>query len=918
MPEETDFPRMPQIKKWNVAIYFLIFLLISFGGKFVVLITDYYWFNEIEFTSFFLKSLLVRIGMGISAAIFIWFILFLNLSISRRLSRKTFVIIEPDATVTSPLPIPQLAHLKPFIHTVLLLLTFVIAFFVGNWASNHWETFLKFLNAIPFNSKDPLFQKDIGFYIFTLPFYRFLYHFFLIATIFSAIIVLATYLLNRRIFFTEAGIKIAEDTKIHLTILLGFIFLLVAIHFHLSMLDLLSSQRAVSPGPGYADIKAYLPALKLLRLIAVISALLIFVSPWFDNKKIIIASVILIVGGILLARVYTSVVQKFQVAPNEIVKETPYIQQGILHTRQAYGITDVQELEFNPLENLTADALRKNDLTIKNIRLWEHRPLLTTYGQLQEIRTYYDFLDADNDRYLVNGEYRQVMVSIRELVPESLPSRIWINEHLTYTHGYGICLGPVNRISPEGLPEFFIKDIPPVSNASLKVTRPEIYFGESETNYAIVKTHSKEFDYPAGEENVYTTYDGNGGVPIRNFWRRLLFAVRFGELKILFSSDITSESKFLYYRSVKERLPKAAPFLQFDMDPYVVINDEGKLFWIVDGYTITNHYPYSEKTGGINYIRNSVKATIDAYNGTINLYIADPKDPIIQTYAKIFPQILKPIDQMPPDLRRHIRYPQTLMNIQARIYDIYHMTDSQVFYNKEDLWKIPVRTGGGRSEPMEPYYTIMKLAGVGENEEFILMVPFTPAKKENMIAWMAARCDEPNYGKLLVYNFPKQKLVYGPQQIESRIDQDAEISKQLTLWDQGGSRVLRGSLLVIPVDQALLYVQPLYLEASGGGLPELKRIIVAYGNSIVMEENLELCLMKIFGGSSVPSEKTGDSRKGFSSIQTDTNKEIKSLIRQTREHFDKAQQSLRQGDWTRYGEEMKAVEKLLKRVSELK
>ena len=911
MANHIEIPGMPQIKKWSFFVYALIAVGVMAGGQLLNLITDYYWFKEIGFTSLFSKSLIMKLGIGSFSAVIIWLVLYLNLSIAKRISRKPFVLIEPDATITSPLPLARLMELKPLLQVLLTLSTFVISFLVGNWALGKWDVILKFLNGVPFQSIDPLFNRDMGFYIFTLPFYQFLYHLFLSILILSLIITLATYVLNSRIYFTENRIKIADDSKTHLAVLVGFLCLLLAASFQLKMYDLLYLQRSVAPGAGYADINAYLPGLKLLRFIAVVSAILLWISPWFANTKIIFGAVVLLVGGTILTRVYAGVIQKFQVGPNEIAKETHYIQLGIKHTREAYGITDVQELEFDPQENLTPEDLRRNDLTIKNIRLWEHRPLLTTYGQLQEIRTYYDFLDADNDRYWINGEYRQVMISARELEPGSLPSRIWINEHLTYTHGYGICMGPVNRISPEGLPEFFVKDIPPVSTFGLKVTRPEIYFGESKTNYAIVKTHSKEFDYPAGDENVYSTYEGSGGVPVQSFWKRLIFAARFRELKILFSGDITPESKFLYHRSVRERLLKAAPFLHYDADPYIVISDEGKLFWIVDGYSVTDRYPYSEKTGGINYIRNSVKATVDAYNGSIVLYVSDPKDPIIKTYARIFPKVFKSIEEMPKDLRSHIRYPQTLMNIQAKIYATYHMTDPQVFYNKEDLWKIPVRTAGGRSEPMEPYYTIMKLTGVGEREEFILMAPFTPAKKENMIAWMAARCDEPNYGKLLVYNFPKQKLVYGPQQIESRIDQDAEISKQLTLWDQGGSRVLRGNLLVIPVNKSLLYIQPLYLEASGGGLPELKRIIVAYGNSIAMEENLELSLMRIFGG-------RGDlAHKEQSLAQPQTSKDIKTLIRQVREHFDKARAASRQEDWSRYGQELKDLERAIQRIAEI-
>jgi len=482
--------------------------------------------------------------------------------------------------------------------------------------------------------------------------------------------------------------------------------------------------------------------------------------------------------------------------------------------------------------------------------------------------------------------------------------------------GACVCLGPVNRISPEGLPEFFIKDLPPTSNTNIKITRPEIYYGESKNDYAIVKTEAKEFDYPSGNENVYTVYQGDGGVPVKGFFRRLLFALRFTEFKILLSKYIVPESRFMYYRSVTERLSKAAPFLRFDNDPYFVVSDEGRLFWIVDGYSVTDQYPYSEMTGSINYIRNSVKATIDAYHGTVRLYIADPEDPIVLTYASIFPDLFHSMEEMPSDLKRHIRYPQTLLNVQASVYGVYHMTDPQVFYNKEDIWKIPLKTTGGRTEQMEPYYTIMKLAGVGKKEEFILMIPFTPAKKENMISWMAARCDAPHYGKLLVYNFPKQKLVFGPQQIDARIDQDSEISKQLTLWDQGGSRVFRGSLLVIPVNESLLYVQPLYMEASGGGLPELKRVIAAYGNTIVMEENLDLSLNAIFGQGSIPSSKFASFKKelGGSKDQALTLPMFRANQRKARkaqEHYKRAQTAAGKGDWSGFGREMKALEKIL-------
>lgn len=900
---------MNRIKKWNLALYALVFLVISFGGQAVRLAADFYWFQEVGFASVFNRSLLSQGALWGLGALLSAGILILNWSAAHKVCRRPFIVIDQESVV-SPLPLPQLADLKPFLNTLFWVFAALVMFLSAGWAAGQWESALKFLYALPFGVQDPVFGKDIGFYVFNLPFYKFILKFFLTSILISFVVTLVIYLANARVYLTARGVQMADGVKIHWAVLGGFLCLLLALHFQVRIYDLLQAQRTLAPGAGYADLNAYLPGLKILRFVGVLAALLLWASPFYLDTRLMFGAVILLALGALLARVYAETVQKFKVSPNEIVMETPYIEMAIKATRHAYGLTDIQELEFDPQENLASERLKDNDLTVKNIRLWEHRPLLTSYGQLQEIRTYYDFLDADNDRYMIDGELRQVMLSVRELVPESLPSRIWINEHLTYTHGYGICMGPVNRISPEGLPEFFIKDIPPKSVTDIGVSRPEIYYGESSANYAIVKTGSKEFDYPSGEENVYSTYEGRGGVPVKGLWRRMLFALRFGELKILFSGDIKPESRFLYYRQVRERASKSAPFIRFESDPYAVITKAGRIVWIIDGYSSTKYYPYSETFGDLNYVRNSVKATVDAYDGTMHFYVADASDPLVQTYSKIFPGVFEPISEMPDDLRGHIRYPQTLMNIQARVYATYHMTDPQVFYNKEDLWKIPQRTAAGSNQTMEPYYTIMKLAGLKDKEEFILMVPFTPSKKENMIAWLAARCDAPNYGKLMVYNFPKQKLVYGPQQIESRIDQDAEISKQLTLWDQGGSRVLRGSLLVIPVDESLLFVQPLYLEASGGGLPELKRVIVAYGNTIAMEENLDLSLARIFGGQMQrregekysPSDSAG---QGF-----------KRNARQAQEHFDRAQKALRAGDWGIYGAEMEKVGKILRSIGE--
>jgi uncharacterized membrane protein (UPF0182 family) len=794
------------------------------------------------------------------------------------------------------------------------LAALVAAFLIGSVASGYWELFLKFKGAVAFGTLDPLLGKDVGFYVFKLPFFQLVYNGALAVCVLSLVGSFIVYFLRQNITFTGKWISAAGAAKAHILVLLGLVVASLFFLFQFRMFAMVYGAGHIVNGAGFADIHFYLPFLKIMRFICLGAALLIWINIWIKSLKYAIAGLLIVFLMNLIGRGASGLVQRFIVDPNEVSKETPYIKWSIENTRAAYNLDVIEEKHFTPTDNLTRELLQKNDLTVKNIRLWDQAPLLTTFSQLQEIRTYYKFLDVDNDRYLINGKYRQVMLSPRELIPASLPSRIWINERLSYTHGYGLCMGPVNNVTSEGLPEFFVENIPPVSNADIKVTRPEIYYGEADAGYCIVNTRSKEFDYPSGDQNVYTEYKGEGGVKMGGLLKKLLFVVQFKELKILLSTDISSQSRILYYRKINERAKKAMPFLSYDSDPYMAITADGRLVWFMDAYTTTSAYPYSAYVRGVgNYIRNSVKVTIDAYNGSVSYYVSDPKDPIIQAYSKIFPNVFKPIADMPPDLRSHIRYPQSMFDIQAKVYALYHMTDPQVFYNKEDLWKIPESYSEGQMEQMVPYYTIMKLAEVGQQEEFILMVPFSPAKKENMIAWLAARCDEPNYGKLLVFNFPKQNLVYGPQQIESRINQEPEISKQITLWNQGGSRVIWGSLLVIPVEQSLLYVQPLYIAAQSGGVPELKRVIVSYGNNIAMEANLEKSLGAIFGGMMKTQQADTSNTSGTAAAPAPALEEmtVKKLIQDANRQFEKAQEEITKKNWAGYGESMKEVQRIL-------
>jgi uncharacterized membrane protein (UPF0182 family) len=893
---------------WLVLALIVVIVMV-FAGQIAALITDYFWFSELRLSQAFVTMLSAQVGVSVCAGLVALVVIYGNLLLAQALSKPL------SHTRQSPL----LAYIEaygimPFVKYILPAAAVVAAFFIGSVASGYWDLFLKYRGAVAFGAADPLLGKDISFYVFRLPFYRLVYNGALAIAVFSLAGSFIVYFLRQNITFTGRWISAAGSAKAHILVLTGLVVGSLFFFFQFRMYGMVTGGSHIVNGAGFADIHYYLPFLRIMRYICLAAALLVWINIWTKTLKFAVAGILLVFVLNLIGRGASGLVQKFVVAPNEVSKETPYIKWSIANTRAAYNLDEIEQRHFFPTDSLTREMLQKNDLTVKNIRLWDNAPLLTTFSQLQEIRTYYKFLDVDNDRYMINGKYRQVMLASRELVPASLPSRIWINEHLSYTHGYGLCMGPVNNVTAEGLPEFFVQNIPPASSGDVAVRRPEIYYGESDAGYAIVNTRSKEFDYPSGDQNVYTTYTGTGGVPMGGFIKKLLFVTRFGEIKIFLSTDISSQSRIMYYRRIGERVKKAMPFLDYDGDPYMVIAEDGRLFWFIDAYTTTSRYPYSAFVGNVgNYIRNSVKVTVDAYNGTVSYYVADPKDPIIRAYRNIFPGVFKPLADMPPDLRRHIRYPQSYFAIQARVYALYHMTDPQVFYNKEDLWRIPESFAEGQTDQMVPYYTIMKLAEVGKQEEFILMVPFSPAKKENMIAWLAARCDEPNYGKLLVFDFPKQQLVYGPQQIESRINQDPDISKQITLWNQGGSRVIWGSLLVIPVEQALLYVQPLYLAAeNGGGVPELKRVIVSFGKSIAMEETLERSLSAIFGG--VSQEQRVETPKQAAAAQEPESASVKKLIAEAGREFEKAQEELSKKNWVGYGQAMGEVQRIIKEL----
>ncbi|MHB8412725.1 MAG: UPF0182 family membrane protein [Candidatus Acidiferrales bacterium] len=896
-----------------LTLILLIFLPLFSGA--VRLLVDWLWFNHTGFREIYLTILRTQIGLSSYCGIGFMLLAGVNLWIARAVSRHSGYRV-----VARTVEFRALERFPSVFRALVWSSVPIMGWFAGQWAAMHWREYLLATHAVRMVETDPIFGISLTFYLFRLPFLFFAYHFAIAILIMCVLAVALLYLTEGGMWISPRGLAMDRKVRAHLMILGGLFFLLFAWRARLGMYDLVYSPRGLVYGAGYTDIHVGWPVLWVLLGLCVVTAVAFLAGSRSGRARPALYSVgALIVATVVGASIYPGFVQRYFVAPSELEKEEPYIARGIEFTRQAYGLDRFEQRNFPAIQDLTAASIEQNAPTMRNLRLWDHRPQLTTFQQLQEIRTYYDFVRVYNDRYRIDSALRQVSLSARELSVNSLPDPNWVNQHLIYTHGYGLCLGPVNESTPDGLPVLFIKDIPPVSSISLQVTRPEIYYGERPNNYCFVKTGAREFDYPSGEQNVYTVYQGSGGIRVGSFWRRLLFALRFSNINILLSGYMQPASRIMIHRRILARVERLAPFLSYDRHPYLVVASDGSLQWIVDAYTTSRHYPYSEPTAGVgNYIRNSVKITISAYDGRVRFYISDPSDPLIRAYARIFPGVFQPLSEMPPDLRAHIRYPQDLFAIQAAKYAVYHMTNPQVFYSKEDLWRVATRMAGGTSTPMKPYYAVMKLPEVGKTEEFILMVPFTPASKNNMIAWMAARCDGADYGKVLVFTFPKEKLIYGPEQIQSRVNQNPSISQQLTLWDQGGSRVIRGTLLVVPVQNAVLYVEPLYLAAeSGASLPELKRVIVAYSDHVVMERSLGDALNVIFGGAGASAESSrpaGPAGTAVSAPAKTVPRSLQSLVQQANQHYERAQQDLRQGNWNGYGQEIQRLGQILKQM----
>jgi uncharacterized membrane protein (UPF0182 family) len=782
--------------------------------------------------------------------------------------------------------------------------------------TGNWDVVLRFIYQVPYGQRDPLFAKDIGFYLFSLPAYIALKDWMLLILVLSALVAGAVYLAHNHIMLDKGRGWMSSAASAHGSTLLGLFFVVKAWSYGLDRFLLLYGDNGVVVGAGYTDIHVELPVLWTLVGLASAAALAAWANLRVRAYQLPLAAAVLVFGGsFVLALAIPAVFQRVYVKPNELQLEAPYIRQNIALTQEAFNLLQITVKPFPAEQQLTFKSLQANRATIDNIRLWDWQPLRDTYAQLQEIRTYYKFHDVDVDRYELDGSYQQVMLSTRELQPALLPvnAQTWVNLHVLFTHGNGVVMSPVTRKSAEGLPIFYLHDIPPIASGGPGVREPRIYFGKGADSYVIVKGTTPEFDYPKGKENVYAPYDGADGVAVGGIAPRTLFAWYFDDPNILLSQYITRESRILFRRNIQDRVRTITPFLRLDRDPYMVIS-EGRLFWMQDAYTTSRWFPYAHPLPdeATNYMRNSVKVVIDAYNGSVDFYVADPSDRIVATYQRIFPGLFKPFGAMPADLQKHVRYPEDLFLFQAELYRAYHMDAPEVFYNREDLWQFPREpTGfdGTNSAEMAPYYIIMRLPGE-TRAQFFLLLPMVPSRRQNMIAWLAARCDPPDYGKLIVFEFPKDKLVYGPSQIEARINQNTEISQQISLWNQMGSRVIRGNLHVVPIENSILYVSPLYLRAKTGQLPELKRVIAASGDRVVMEETLTGALAALFKDAAPDSHPPGAPAGSLPAGPGDAR------AREALNHYDRAIERLKAGDWSGFGAELDALRPLLEELSQ--
>ncbi|MGH7047357.1 MAG: UPF0182 family protein [Stellaceae bacterium] len=908
----------------TAAIIAAAIVVVVVLGRLLNLLVDWLWFSSVGYFTVFRTIVEAKTAVFLFVLVASGLCLWVSGAVALRYARRQSLwhsLAFPQDTRGGQVHPDLVADLmsRSAWSYLIVAAAVVIGFLIALSELGDWRLALRFIDRVPYGQTDPVFGRDIGFYLFALPVYLALLHWLFATLVLSALVAGAVYWIHGDFSFDARPWQFSPAVLIHGSVLLGLFFALKAWSYDLDRYQLLYGNNGVVVGAAYTDIHVNLPILWLLIGLTSGAALACWSNVRWQTQWIPGAAIAAFLGVIALSLVIPPVFERFYVKPSELALETPYLRHNITLTQEAYNLRHVIVRPFPVEYNLTLHSLDADRGTIDNVRLWDARPLMDTYAQLQEIRTYYRFYHVNVDRYELGSSYQQVMLSARETDPSLLPqsAQTWVNLHLLFTHGNGVVMSPVTQKTAEGLPVFYESDVPPVASGGPAIHQPRIYFGEGSLPYVIVKTGMQEFDYPKGSNNVYSTYEGSAGVGLGSLARRSLFAWYFGDPNILISSYLTPASRTLFHRNIRERIRLIAPFLSLDRNPYIVVSG-GRLYWIQDAYTTSSWFPYSPSIPGteINYIRNSVKIVVDAYNGSIEFYDVDPKDPMLASYRRIFPGLFKPLNAMPANLRKHIRYPQDLFQIQAEMYRAYHMSSPEVFYNREDLWQFPRRTSsvGGVEDAdntsMAPYYMIMRLPEEAK-PAFFLMVPMVPNRRENMIAWLAAGCDPPDYGQLIVYEFPKEKQVYGPFQIEARINQNTEISQQISLWNQMGSRVIRGDVLVIPVERSILYVSPLYLRAETGQLPELKRVIAAYGNRVVMADTLPQALAALFQGAAAPATPVV-AIAGSSAAPAPASG---NLAAEALDDYDHAIEQLKAGDWSGFGAKLDALRPLLQSLN---
>ncbi len=904
---------------------------------------NWLWMRRLGYANIFWTLLSIRWAMFLSAFVVAFLFLWLNL----RRALKTSAGHDAGGQTRLPaiwdgnsaISIAAINFAPKLSMADAGLASAVIASFFGSAFYTEWDSYIRFRYGGAFGVSDPLFGVDVGYYIFRLPFYELLQDSLMVLAALAIALVAAIHLFFGAVEADSPGKREASGkVSRHLSALAAVLFADLGWGFYLDHFELLYGNQGVVYGAGYTADHVTRLALWIMVAASATACVLLALNAFRPNLKRLVAA-----GGAYVALWLIGVslipfcVEKFDVQPNELGLESPYLKNFIGSTRAAYGLDAIQETSYPATADLTQGAIAGNQGTVQNIRLWDARPLLQTYQQTQAIRLYYRFYNVDTDRYRLPDGYHQVMLSSRELAQRlPLKARTWVNQRLEFTHGYGVVMNFVSKTVGDGFPQYLLENVPPESDFGLNISQPAIYYGELLTGYRIVATGVKEFDYPKGNANVYASYAGNGGIPLDSYWKKLLFSWTEGDLNILLTSYLTPASRIQIHRNVRERVARVAPFLQLDGDPYAVLSG-GRLYWIQDAYTTSDHYPYANPErawaeessfdngpddgfnngsqgfiaqgagsfsrasfDGVNYIRNSVKAVVDMYDGTVRFFVMDPRDPVLAAYRRAFPGVFSDLAALSPDLKKHLRYPEDLFSIQADQYRTFHMTDPQVFYNREDLWTSPLETYGGETQDMRPYYILTKLPGSGRLE-YMLMTPFTPSNRDNMISWMAARSDFPEYGRIICYQLPKEKLVYGPNQIEAMINQDTTISQQLTLWNQNGSRVIRGKQIVTPIGKSFLYVVPLYLMAEGANIPQLKRIIAVAGDRVVMEPTLDEALAALFKtprrlANQPPIAAAAQEPPAFGGAK---------------KAFDDAQEALQHGNWIEFGKAMDALKRQL-------